>query len=206
MNLDQGWKSNPLALYYPRPTLVVLLIQMGINQNVDEGRIFASGHGPQAVIVGAAGALLGNALITYPLSRWGYAKSKQMGSRGWAMFAYWATVASLGNFQDYVPVRTFTTEGDMGSIQRGFGCSPWTILVVLGIPTLLAVRCCTSITASTHRVRARLQSCRTRCKTKCRALAPEACSSGFIREETLFPQGLKPKVLHALFGTTEVVP
>jgi hypothetical protein len=134
-----GWKSNPLALYCPRPTLAVLLLQMGINQNVDEGPIFASGHGPHAAIIGAAGAILGNALITYTLSRWGYSKARQVGSRGWGMFAYWATVASVGNFLDYVPVRTFTTEGDMGSIQRGFGCSPWTILVVLGIPTLLAV-------------------------------------------------------------------
>jgi hypothetical protein len=121
-----GWKTNPLALDYARPTLVVLLLQMGINQNVDEGPIFASGHGPHAAIIGAAGAILGNALITYPLSRWGSGKAKQIGSRGWAMFAYWATVASVGNFLDYVPVRTFTTEGDMGSIQRGFGCSPWT--------------------------------------------------------------------------------
>jgi hypothetical protein len=40
-----------------------------------------------------AGALLGNALITYTLSLWGYAKAKQIGSRGWAMFAYWTTVA-----------------------------------------------------------------------------------------------------------------
>ena len=134
-----GWKGNPLALHYPAPTPVVLLLQMGINQNVDEGAIFASGHGAQAAIIGAAGAILGNALISYPLSRWGYAKARQIGSRGWGMFAYWATVASVGNFIDYVPVRTFTTESDMGSIQRGFGWSPWTILVVLGIPTLLAV-------------------------------------------------------------------
>jgi hypothetical protein len=55
------------------------------------------------------------------------------------MLAYWAAVASVGNFLDYVPVRTFTSEGDMGSVQRGFGWSPWTILVVLGIPTLLAL-------------------------------------------------------------------
>jgi hypothetical protein len=134
-----GWKSNPLALDYAHPTLVVFLLQMGINQNVDETPIFASGHGPHAAIIGAAGAVLGNGFITYPLSRWGYAKAKQIGSRGWAMFAYWATVASVGNFLDYVPIRTFTTEGDMGSIQRGFGCSPWAILVVLGIPTLLAL-------------------------------------------------------------------
>jgi hypothetical protein len=134
-----GWKTNPLALNYAHPTPVVFLLQMGINQNVNEGPIFATGHGPQAAIIAAAGAILGNALITYPLSRWGYAKATQIGSRGWAMFAYWATVASLGNFLDYVPVRTFTTEGDMGSIQRGFGCSPWTILVILGIPTSLAL-------------------------------------------------------------------
>ena len=74
-----GWKSNPLALYYPRPTLVVLLLQMGINQNVDEGPIFAGGHGPHAAIIGAAGAILGNALITYSLSRWGYSKARQIG-------------------------------------------------------------------------------------------------------------------------------
>ena len=133
-----GWKSNPFALYYAHPTPVVFLLQLGINQNVNEGPIFAGGHGPQAAIIGAAGALLGNALISYTLSRWGYWKARQIGSRGWGMFAYWATVASVGNFLDYVPVRTFTTEGDMGSIQRGFGWSPWTILLVLGIPTLLA--------------------------------------------------------------------
>jgi hypothetical protein len=136
-----GWKSNPLALHYPRLTPVVLLIQMGINQNVDEGPIFASGHGAHAAIIAAAGAVIGNALISFPLSRWGFFKAKQIGSRGWGMFAYWATVASVGNFLDYVPVRTFTSEGDMGSVQRGFGCSPWTILIVLGIPTLLAVAC-----------------------------------------------------------------
>ena len=134
-----GWKSNPLALHYPGSTLVVFLIQLGINQNVDEGPIFASGHGVQAAIIAAAGALLGNGLITYTLSRWGYAKATQIGSRGWGMFAYWVTVASVGNFFDYVPVRTFTIEGDMGSIQRGLDWSPWTILVVLGIPTLLAL-------------------------------------------------------------------
>jgi WD40-like Beta Propeller Repeat len=38
-------------------------------------------------------------------------------------------------------MRGLTTESDTGSIQRGFGWSPWTILVVLGIPTLLALTC-----------------------------------------------------------------
>jgi len=53
------------------------------------------------------------------------------------MFFYWTTVVSIGNFVDYVPVRTFTTDGDMGSVQRGFGWSPWMVLLVLGLPTLI---------------------------------------------------------------------
>jgi len=134
-----GWKRDPFALNYAHPTPVVLLLQLGINQNVDEAPIFASGHGIAAAMIAAAGALLGNALFTYPLSRLAYAKAKQIGNRAWAMCAYWVTVASIGNFIDYVPVRTFTNEGDIGSVQRGLGWSPWTVLLVLGTPTLLVL-------------------------------------------------------------------
>jgi hypothetical protein len=134
-----GWKSNPLALYYAHPTLAVLLIQSGINENVNKAVIFAAGNGRQAAVIAAAGALIGNALITFPLSRWGYAGAKRRSRRGWAMFAYWASVASVGNFIDYVPVRTFTDEGDMGSVERGFGWSPWTVLLVVGVPTAVAL-------------------------------------------------------------------
>jgi hypothetical protein len=134
-----GWKGNPLELDYAQPTLVVLLVQFGINQNVDEAAIFAAGQGVHAAIIAAAGAVLGNALVSYPVSRVAYARAKRHGQRGWAMFAYWICVASVGNFIDYVPVRTFTLEGDMGSLQRGLGWSPWTVLIVLGIPTLAAV-------------------------------------------------------------------
>jgi hypothetical protein len=134
-----GWKSNPLALHYAHPTLVVLLTQLGISENVNYVPIFASGHGRQAAFIAAAGAVIGNALFTFPLSRWGYAKAKRHGLRGWAMFAYWVCVASVGNFIDYVPVRTFTNEGDIGSIRRGFGWSPWTVLLVLGVPTAIAL-------------------------------------------------------------------
>jgi hypothetical protein len=51
------------------------------------------------------------------------------------MFFYWMTVTSIGNLIDYVPVRMFSAGGDMFSLERGLGWSPWTALVVLGIPT-----------------------------------------------------------------------
>ena len=88
-------------------------------------------------LIAIAGMVLGNLLITLPLSRWAWRKAKQRGARGWAMLAYWCTLASVGNLIDYVPVRTFTLESDMGSVQKGFGWSPWMIMLVLGVPTLI---------------------------------------------------------------------
>lgn len=132
-----GWKHNPFD--YAHPSLTVFLIQLGINQNVNETPIFATGHGTEAALIAGAGAVLGNGLLSFPLSRWAFAVARRHGHRAWAMFAFWCTVASIGNFLDYIPIRTFTFESDMGSVQRGFGWSPWTLLVVLGIPTALAV-------------------------------------------------------------------
>ena len=130
-----GWKSNPLALNYAHPTLKVLLAQIGIDQNVNETPIFANGHGRDAALIAAAGMVIGNGLISYPLSRLSYAWAKRRNLRGWAIFFYWTTVASIGNFIDYVPLRMFSASGDMYSLERGFGWSPWTVLFVLGIPT-----------------------------------------------------------------------
>jgi hypothetical protein len=134
-----GWKANPFDLHFPAASPLVWLLQLGINQQVDEGPIFASGHGPDAAFIGAAGMLLGNALLSLSLSRllWRWASRRQRA--GWALFAYWGTVASLGNLLDYVPIRTFTREGDMGTLQRGLDCSPWVVLLVLGLPTFGAL-------------------------------------------------------------------
>lgn len=131
-----GWKSNPLDIDYAKPSMDVLLIQLGINQNVDNGPIFAAGRDVDVALIAVAGSLLGNAILTYPLSRLGYGEAKRRGRRAWAMFAFWVTAASIGNVIDYVPIRTFTSDGDMGLLAKGLGWSPWVVLVVLGVPTL----------------------------------------------------------------------
>ena len=138
-----GWKANPLALNYAHPALTVFLLQLGISQNVNELPIFASGHGSQAALISAAGAVFGNGCITLPLGRWLSRYARKHAAAGWELFAYWITVASIGNFIDYVPIRTFVTGGDldqdMYAVEQGLRWSPWTLLVVLGFPTALAM-------------------------------------------------------------------
>jgi len=134
-----GWKANPLDLNYGHLTTGNLLVQTEIDENVSYDPIFAAGHGWQAGLIAAAGMVLGNGLITYPISRWGYKTARQRGSRTWAMAFYWMCVASIGNFLDYVPVRTFSFHGDMHTLEKGFNCSPWLILLFLGIPTAIAL-------------------------------------------------------------------
>ncbi|HXS05615.1 MAG TPA: hypothetical protein VN723_02400 [Rhizomicrobium sp.] len=132
-----GWKQSPFDLHFPPLSATVLLIQLGIDQNVNEAPIFAAGHGVDVGLIAIAGMVLGNGLITLPLSRWTYRVAQRREARGWSMLAFWCTLASIGNLIDYVPVRTFTLDSDMGSVQKGFGWSPWTIMIVLGIPTLI---------------------------------------------------------------------
>ena len=134
-----GWKADPLDLNYGHLTTGNLLVQIQIDENVEYDPIFAAGHGWQAGLIAAAGMVLGNGLITYSISRWGYSAARRHGSRTWAMAFYWMCVASIGNFIDYVPVRTFSFHGDMHTLEKGFSCSPWWIMLVLGIPTAIAL-------------------------------------------------------------------
>lgn len=132
-----GWKASPFDLHFPPRTAVFWLIQLGVDQNVDEAPIYAAGQGWAVALIAAAGMVIGNALITLPLSRLAYRWARRHGRRGWASLAYWVTVASIGNLWAYVPIRTFTSGSDMGSVQHGFGWSPWTIIALFGIPTAI---------------------------------------------------------------------
>jgi len=134
-----GWKANPLALNYGHLTLSNLLAMFAIDENVDYAPIFASGHAWQAGLIAAAGVAVGNGLITYPISRWGFAEAKRRSARAWAMFFYWLCVMSVGNLICYVPARTFSYREDMHTVTLGFHCSPWFILLVLGVPFALAL-------------------------------------------------------------------
>jgi hypothetical protein len=133
-----GWKTNPLALDYGGLNTGNIVAQFDIDENVDYDPIFAAHHDVEAAFIAVAGMAIGNGL-TYLVSRWGYRRARKDGARTWALACYWLCVASVGNFIDYVPIRTFTTHGDMHTVERGLHCSPWWVAIILGVPGLLAV-------------------------------------------------------------------
>jgi hypothetical protein len=126
-------KANPFALDYGGLNLDNILYQDDIDENVDYAPIFAAGRGAAVSLIAVAGVLIGNG-ISYLVSRVLYSRSKQRGSRAWAMFFFWLCVMSVGNFISYVPVRTFATHADMATTAEGLGISAWVIVLVLGVP------------------------------------------------------------------------
>jgi hypothetical protein len=95
-----GWKADPLALNYGHLTPGNILLQLDIDENVEYDPIFAAGHGYAAGFIAAAGMVIGNGLLTYPISLLGYRSAARRGSPGRAMSFYWLCVASVGNFID----------------------------------------------------------------------------------------------------------
>ena len=61
-------------------------------------------------------------------------------ARPWVLyFLFWYIVHSVGNFYDYVPLRTFAANGDVKNFALGSGWSLWWILGVVGYLTLWAI-------------------------------------------------------------------
>ena len=132
------WKANPLALDYGKVTLNNILTQEDIDENVDYGPIFASGHGAAASLIAVAGVLIGNGLC-YLAGLSLYLRMRKLRRPGWAMFFFWLVVMGVGNFLSYVPIRTFTTHADMATTAQGLHASPWLIALVLGVPFAIAI-------------------------------------------------------------------
>jgi hypothetical protein len=133
-----GYKANPLALNYGHLTPQNVAFLLGIDENVDYDRIFAAGKGYLASLIAAAGVLLGNGVF-YFVARGLYSFAKQRRRQVLGLFAFLFCLMNVGNFLGYVPVRTFTTHADTGTLEKGLHASPWWVAAVLGIPFAIAI-------------------------------------------------------------------
>jgi hypothetical protein len=90
-----------------------ILLQGEIDENVDYDPIFAAGKSNLAALIAACGVLVN--VILYFATRGLFSLCRSRGQQRLGLFAFLLCLMNVGNFLDYVPVRTFATHGDMAS-------------------------------------------------------------------------------------------
>jgi len=133
-----GYKGDPLVIHFGGTSVGNLISLIGINEQVDYAAMFARGDGTAAALTGFAGPGLANGTL-YLLSLFLLRRPSIRRNVFLYMLVFWFNFTNVGNFYDYVPIRTFASHGDIGHITQGLGISPWVALVVLGIPTAIAM-------------------------------------------------------------------
>jgi hypothetical protein len=133
-----GYKSDPLVIHFGGISVHNLILLINIDEQVDYAAMFARGDGRAAALVGFAGPGLANGTL-YLLSLFLLRQPSVRRNAFLYMLVFWFNFMNVANFFDYVPIRTFASHGDIGHITQGLGISPWAALVVLGIPTSIAM-------------------------------------------------------------------
>ena len=133
-----GYKGDPLVIHFGGTSVGNLISLIDINEQVDYAAMFARGDGTAAALTGFAGPGLANGTL-YLLSLFLLRRLSVRRNVFLYMLVFWFNFTNVANFYDYVPIRTFTSDGDIGHITQGLGISPWAALVVLGIPTAIAM-------------------------------------------------------------------
>lgn len=134
-----GAKSNPLSLQYGGTSWLNILLLANIDENVNYNFLLSSGHGYQVALIAFAGVGIANALL-YIISLF-LLKNPEIKQRIFLYyFLFWFNIMNLGNFYDYVPIRTFVTHGDVYHFVKGLNVSPWIVYFIAGYAVALLIR------------------------------------------------------------------
>jgi len=126
-----GHKTNPLAILYGGTSWSNLLLLSHIDENVNYDLIFSQGQNFHAALIAFAGPGIANGLL-FILS-FLLLKSKSIKEKPYTYyFLFWFNLMNLGNFYDYVPIRTFATHGDIAHLVKGLNISPWYVYIIFG--------------------------------------------------------------------------
>ncbi len=133
-----GIKANPIVIDWGGTSLHNILTLGNIDEEVDYEQALSGGHTTAAAVTAMAGAVIGNG-VPYLVVRW-LMRRAAVTARPWVIYAlFWYVVHCVGNFYDYVPLRTFSADGDVANVTLGTGWSRWWILAVAGYLTLWAL-------------------------------------------------------------------
>lgn len=133
-----GFKENPLALDYGRPTFRNIILLGDVEENVDYNKIVDGGNGIWGGIIALAGAGIGNGLL-YFACYWSTNLKRIKASRAVTTFLYWLSLMGAANLLSYAPLRVITTHGDMAIAARCFGISTWLLFPFVTAGTLLVM-------------------------------------------------------------------
>lgn len=126
-----GYKANPFLLNYGGTNLLNILLLANVDENVNYQMIYSTGHGFHMALIAFAGPGIANGLLfilsLYLLNRQSIQHHPYL-----FYFLFWFNLMNLGNFFDYVPIRTFSTHDDMANIAIGLNISPWWIYIIFG--------------------------------------------------------------------------
>jgi hypothetical protein len=134
-----GWKSNPFDLDWGTASPMNLLLHQEVDENVNYGPVFESGHAIDAGLIALAGTALGNLVVSLGVGLAVIATAGRRKLTALGCFGYWLVTMSIGNLLSYVPMRVFTSHADMHTVEVGFGWTPTQVLVFIGVPYLVAL-------------------------------------------------------------------
>ena len=124
-----GLKVHPFLINYGGTHVRNILFLSNIDENNNYYLMYLLGKESLIPIVAAAGPLVN--VLLYLLSTLVLFKFKRLRTKpSLFYFVFWFNLMNLGNIYDYVPLRVFTTHGDIGYILFGLGhLSPWWIFI-----------------------------------------------------------------------------
>jgi hypothetical protein len=126
-----GYKQNPFDIIYGGTSWQNLILLINIDENVNYDIIMAQKHLYHMALIAFAGPGIANGVL-YCLSLYLLPKEKIQQKPYLYYFIFWFNFMNLANFYAYVPIRTFSPQGDIAHIAAGLTLSPWAIYIVAG--------------------------------------------------------------------------
>lgn len=134
-----GHKEFPLHLNFGDFSWENIILLSKVDENVNYDQILSYRHYFHAAFIAFAGILIGNG-IPYLISLWLLLKKSIQLQPLFYYFLFWLNFMSLGNWYAYVPIRTFSYQGDMANISKSLNLAPAWIAIIL-IPIVIFQMC-----------------------------------------------------------------
>lgn len=134
-----GYKINPLDIHFGGTSIGNILLLSHIDENVNYGAIFRSGHQHAVSLIAFAGPGLANGgmfLLSYFLLKNKYIKKYTY----LYFFVFLCNLMNLGNLYDYIPIRAFASVDDVHNFVTGLSISPWITFIFFGYIVAFLVR------------------------------------------------------------------